>query len=78
MKLEDWRVTFQNEHLPIFQPQKSGQKMKAELEKIFNLYEEFKEAGQAVTLTLASRGGKSTVKLQLESCLLYTSPSPRD
>ena len=50
--------------------------MKAELEKIFNLYEEFKEAGQAVTLTLASRGGKSTVKLQLESSTSSSSPSP--
>ena len=69
-------MTFQNEHLPIFQLQKSGQKMKAELEKIFNLYEEFKEAGQAVTLTLASRGGKSTVKLQLESSTSSSSPSP--
>ena len=41
--------------------------MKAEFQKIFNLFEEMEKAGQAVTLTFTSRGGKSTVKLQLES-----------
>ena len=50
--------------------------MKAEFEKIFSLFEEFEEAGQAVTLTFASRGGKSTVKLQLESSTSSSSSSP--
>ena len=50
--------------------------MKAEFEKIFSLFEEFEEAGQAVTLTFASRGGKSTVKLQLEFSTSSSSSSP--
>ena len=49
--------------------------MKAELQKIFNLFEELEEAGETVTLTFASRGGKSTVKLQLESSTPQPSPS---
>ena len=49
--------------------------MKAELQKIFNLFEELEEAGETVTLTFASRGGKSTVKLQLESSTPHPSPS---
>ena len=53
--------------------------MKAEFQKIFNLFEEMEKAGQAVTLTFTSRGGKSTVKLQLESSTSTPStaqPSP--
>ena len=50
--------------------------MKAEFEKIFSLFVEFEEAGQAVTLTFASREGKCTVKLQLESATTSSSPSP--
>ena len=49
--------------------------MKAELQKIFNLFEELEEAGETVTLTFTSRGGKSSVKLQLESSTPQPSPS---
>ena len=49
----------------------SGFKMKAELQKFLKLFEELEEAGETATLTLSTRGGKSTIKLQLES-----SPSP--
>ena len=45
--------------------------MKAEFKKLLELYEELEEAGETATLTLSTRGGKSTIKLQLES-----SPSP--
>ena len=44
-----------------------GLKMGPEFHKIFKLYEELEEAGQTATLTLTSKGGKSTIKLQLES-----------
>ena len=46
--------------------------MRAEVQKIFNLYEELVEAGNNATLMFSSQGGKSTIKLQLES----PSPSP--
>ena len=46
--------------------------MRAEVQKIFNLYEELVEAGNNATLMFSSLGGKSTIKLQLES----PSPSP--
>ena len=46
--------------------------MKAEVQKYFNLYEELVEAGNNATLMFSSLGGKSTIKLQLES----PSPSP--
>ena len=45
--------------------------MKAEFQKIIKLFEELEEAGETAFLTLLTRGGKSTIKLQLES-----SPSP--
>ena len=41
--------------------------MKAEFQKLIKLYEELQEAGETATLTLSTRGGKSTIKLQLES-----------
>ena len=41
--------------------------MKPELQKIFNLFEELEVAGETVSLTISSKGGKSTIKLQLES-----------
>ena len=41
--------------------------MKAEFQKLVTLYEEWEEAGETATLTLSTRGGKSTIKLQLES-----------
>ena len=41
--------------------------MKAEFKKLLELYEELEEAGETATLTLSTRGGKSTIKLQLES-----------
>ena len=50
--------------------------MKAELQKIFNLFEELEEAGETVTLTFSSRGGKLTVKLQLKSSTPQPPPSP--
>ena len=46
--------------------------MRAEVQKIFILYEELVEAGNNATLMFSSNGGKSTIKLQLES----PSPSP--
>ena len=48
-------------------------KMKAEFQKLIKLFEEFEEAGETATLTLSTRGGKSTIKLQLESSLPDTS-----
>ena len=50
-----------------FQVQISGLKMKPELLKIFNLFEELEVAGETVSLTILSKGGKSITKLQLES-----------
>ena len=41
--------------------------MKAEVQKIFKLYEELEEAGETATLTFSTRGGMSTVKLQLQA-----------
>ena len=41
--------------------------MKAELQKFLKLYEELEEAGETASLTLVTKGGKSTIKLQLES-----------
>ena len=41
--------------------------MRAEVQKIFILYEELVEAGNNATLMFSSNGGKSTIKLQLES-----------
>ena len=46
--------------------------MRAEVQKIFILYEELVEAGNNATLMFSSKGGKSTIKLQLDS----PSPSP--
>ena len=46
--------------------------MRAEVQKIFILYEELVEAGNNATLMFLSKGGKSTIKLQLDS----PSPSP--
>ena len=43
--------------------------MKAELKKIFNLFEKLEEAGKTASLTLLTKGGKSMIKLQLESSL---------
>ena len=45
----------------------SGFKMKAELQKFLKLYEELEEAGETASLTLMTKGGKSTIMLQLES-----------
>ena len=44
--------------------------MKAEFQKIFNIFEELEEAGECATLTISSRKGTSSIKLLLES------PSP--
>ena len=41
--------------------------MKPELQKVINLFEELQTAGETVSLTILSREGKSTIKLQLES-----------
>ncbi len=41
--------------------------MKAEFHKIFKLFEELEEAGEFATLTISSKGGVSSIKLQLES-----------
>ena len=41
--------------------------MKAEFQKIINLFEELEEAGETATLTLATKGGKSVIKLELQS-----------
>ena len=49
--------------------------MKAEVQKIFKLYEELEEAGETATLTFSTRGGMSTVKLQLQASS-STAPSP--
>ena len=45
--------------------------MKAEFQKFIALFEELEEAGETAQLTLSTRGGKSIIKLQLQS-----SPSP--
>ena len=47
--------------------------MRAEVQKIFNLYEELVEAGNNATLMFSSLGGKSTIKLQLESPITISS-----
>ena len=47
--------------------------MKAEIQKIINLFEELEEASETAFLTLSTKGGKTTIKLQLES---PPSPSP--
>ena len=57
------------EPLPISFIQKSGFKMKAELKKIFKLFEKLEEACKTASLTLLTKGGKSMIKLQLESSL---------
>ena len=41
--------------------------MKAELQKFLKLFEELEEAGETASLTLVTKGGKTTIKLQLES-----------
>ena len=41
--------------------------MKAELKKIFKLFEKLEEACKTASLTLLTKGGKSMIKLQLES-----------
>ena len=41
--------------------------MKAEFQKVIKLFEELEEAGETAFLTLLTRSGKSTIKLQLES-----------
>ena len=41
--------------------------MKPEFQKIFSLFEELEVAGETVSLTILSKGGKSITKLQLES-----------
>ena len=41
--------------------------MKGEFHKIFKLFEELEEAGESATLTISSKGGVSSIKLQLES-----------
>ena len=41
--------------------------MKPEFQKVINLFEELQVAGETVSLTILSREGKSTIKLQLES-----------
>ena len=41
--------------------------MKPEFQKIFSLFEELEVAGETVSLTILSKEGKSTIKLQLES-----------
>ena len=41
--------------------------MKPEFQKLLNLFEELEVAGETVSLTIQSREGKSTIKLQLES-----------
>ena len=41
--------------------------MKPEFQKVINLFEELQVAGESVSLTILSREGKSTIKLQLES-----------
>ena len=41
--------------------------MKPEFHKLINLFEELEVAGENVSLTILSREGKSTIKLQLES-----------
>ena len=46
--------------------------MKAEFQKVIKLFEELEEAGETAFLTLLTRSGKSTIKLQLDS----PSPSP--
>ena len=54
--------------------------MKPELQKVINLFEELQVAGETVSLTILSREGKSTIKLQLESppspSSTTTSPTP--
>ena len=47
--------------------------MKPEFQKLLNLFEELEVAGETVSLTIQSREGKSTIKLQLES---RSPPSP--
>ena len=49
--------------------------MKAEVQKILKLYEELEGAGETATLTFSTRGGMSTVKLQLQASS-PTAPSP--
>ena len=41
--------------------------MKPEFQKVINLFEELQVAGETVSLTILSREGKPTIKLQLES-----------
>ena len=50
-------------------------KMKAEVQNIRWLYEESEEAGETATLTLSTSGGKSNMKLQLQSSLRTSPPS---
>ena len=54
--------------------------MKPEFQKVINLFEELQVAGETVSLTILSREGKSTIKLQLESppspSSTTTSPTP--
>ena len=47
--------------------------MKPEYQKLFNLFEELEVAGETVSLTMLSREGKSTIRLQLGS---RSPPSP--
>ena len=47
--------------------------MKPEFQKLFNLFEGLEVADETVSLTILSREGESTIKLQLES---RSPPSP--
>ena len=38
--------------------------MKAEFQKILKVFEELEEAGETASLTLSTKGGKSSIKLQ--------------
>ena len=38
--------------------------MKAEFQKILKLFKELEEAGETASLTLSTKGGKSSIKLQ--------------
>ena len=58
---------FWNSSSQLFFSSDIWRKMRAEVQKVFSLYEELVEAGNNATLTLSSWGGKPTIKLQLES-----------
>ena len=45
----------------------SEPKMRAKLERLLALYQEAEAAGESAVLTLSTKGGKSNIKIEMES-----------